>query len=423
MTSGRRSAHGKSILFLTDNFPPEVNAPASRTYEHAREWVRAGHNVTVITCVPNYPGGVVFAGYKNRLWQVDDIEGIRVVRVWTYISANRGVFRRTVDYLSFMVSAAIASVFVQKPDVVIATSPQFFTACAGLAASRLRRVPFIFELRDLWPESIEAVDAMSAKPVLRLLRWIEHYLYKKAHAIVSVTHSFRSVLIDRGIRADKIHVVTNGVDRLRYAARTPNRALLQKLGCDGKFVAGYIGTHGLAHALETILNAAHIVQSTPSGRGIAFILLGDGAKKPELRSTASSMGLKNLIFIDTVTKEEVVEFWSILDVAIVHLKKTALFSTVIPSKIFEAFAMEVPVVLGLHGESRNIIEGLGSGFCFEPEDAEELAQLILWLASQPDQLKAARAGCASGATQYDRRQLAEDMLTIVLKVVTESRGT
>ena len=140
------------ILFLTDNFPPEVNAPASRTFEHCREWVRAGHKVTVITGVPNFPRGKVYEGYSNRLWQRETMEGIQVIRVWTYITANAGFAKRILDYQSFMVAATLAAPLVHKVDVVVGTSPQFFTVCAAYVISRFKRIPFVFELRDLWPE-------------------------------------------------------------------------------------------------------------------------------------------------------------------------------------------------------------------------------------------------------------------------------
>ena len=157
------------ILFLSDNFRPESNAPAARLYEHAVRWVRAGHDVSVITCAPNFPEGKVYAGYKNRWRDVEWIDGIRVVRVKSFITANEGFLLRTLDYMSFMVSSFIFGLFERRPDVVVATSPQFFCAVGGWTLSVLRRLPFIFELRDLWPASIEAVGAMHSSWVLRAL--------------------------------------------------------------------------------------------------------------------------------------------------------------------------------------------------------------------------------------------------------------
>ena len=294
------------ILFLTDNFPPEVNAPASRTFEHCREWVRAGHRVTVITCAPNFPKGKVFAGYRNKMWQAEEMDGIRVIRVWSYITANEGFARRVLDYVSFMVAAVPAALFVRRVDVVIGTSPQFFTVCAAFLVGTLKRVPWIFELRDIWPESIRAVGAMRQSVVLDLLEKVELFLYRKADAIVSVTNSFRDTLIRRGVDGAKITVVTNGVDGSRFTPRPKDEPLLARHGLQGKFVAGYIGTHGMAHALDTLLDAAREIQTLPNGEGYRFLLLGDGANKAALQARARAERLDNVTFVDSVPKEDLI---------------------------------------------------------------------------------------------------------------------
>jgi hypothetical protein len=244
------------ILFLSDNFPPETNAPASRTYEHAKRWVAAGHSVTVITGAPNFPSGKVHAGYRNALWKREEMDGIHVVRVWTYITANEGFFRRSLDYISFMVSATIASVFIRRPDIIVATSPQFFTPCAAWVVSLFKRRPFVFELRDLWPDSIVAVGAMKETRSIRLLRKLEYFLYRKAARIVSVTSSFKTVLTGNGIDPHKIAVVPNGVDLEAYQPGDKPDGLVRQWGLDGKFVAAYVGTIGMAHGLDTVLAAA-----------------------------------------------------------------------------------------------------------------------------------------------------------------------
>ncbi|WP_029859794.1 glycosyltransferase family 4 protein, partial [Vibrio parahaemolyticus] len=242
------------ILFLTDNFPPEGNAPATRTYEHAIRWVRAGHKVTVVTCAPNFPEGKVFEGYKNTWYQKHDIDGINVVRVKTYITANEGFLKRILDYISFMITGFLAGLFQKKVDVIVATSPQFFCACAGWALSTAKRKPFVFELRDIWPASITAVGAMKDSFAIRMLEKIELFLYRKADSIISVTHSFKDELIKRGINGEKVDVVLNGVDLTRYKPTIGKDSELEiHYNLEGKFVAGYIGTHGMAHGLEHIV--------------------------------------------------------------------------------------------------------------------------------------------------------------------------
>ncbi len=406
------------ILFLTDNFPPEVNAPANRTYEHCREWVREGHEVTVITCAPNFPKGEVFEGYKNRLWYSEEMDGIRVIRVWTYITANKGKIRRTIDYLSYMVSAIIASPFVKRPDLVIGTSPQFFTAVAGFAVGAMRRIPFVFELRDLWPISIKAVGAMKdGSYAIHMLGKLEMFLYRKAARIISVTNSFAVVLIDRGIDGEKIDVVTNGVDLSRFKSLPKDADLVKRYDLEGKFVAGYIGTHGMAHALETILDAASEMRKREGGKDFRFIFLGHGARKQELVQKARKMNLDNVIFIDTVPRSEVSRYWSLLDASIIHLKKEPTFTTVIPSKLFECMAMGIPILHGVQGESAEIVEQNQVGLTFEPENPQELIERLERLKNDNELYGRLKANCLSTAPNYERTKLAANMLLSLEKVV------
>ena len=401
------------ILFLTDNFPPEVNAPASRTFEHCREWVRAGHLVTVLTCAPNFPVGKVYEGYRNKLWQTEKMEGIRVIRVWTYITANEGFFKRTLDYLSYMVSAVITAPSIKKVDVVVGTSPQFFTACAAFVTSRMKRAPFVFELRDMWPESIKAVGAMKDSAVIRFFEKVEMFLYRKAARIVSVTNSFKQKLVERGIDGSKIDVITNGVDISRFKPRVKDAELVKRFGLEGKFVAGYIGTHGMAHALETLLDGAKQIKEKENGEDFRFILLGNGARKESLVRKAREMELDNVIFLDSVPKEEVVRYWSLLDVSIIHLKKIPLFTTVIPSKLFECMGMGIPILHGVAGESAEIVEKEKVGLIFEPENDTELVDKLIQLKEDKELYDELKANCIAAAPKYDRAVLAGKMLKIL----------
>ena len=403
------------ILFLTDNFPPEVNAPASRTFEHCREWVKLGEQVTVITCVPNFPKGKVFPGYKNRLWQTETIEGIRVIRVWTYITANEGFIRRSLDYISFMVAATTASFWVKKVDVVIGTSPQFFTVCAAYVVGLLKRVPWVFELRDIWPESIKAVGSMRDGIFYRSLEKLELFLYKKASRIIALTQSFKKELVLRGIPAEKIDVITNGVDLSLFKPRSKNQALLKKLGIENKFVAGYIGTIGMAHGLETLVEAAEIIQNTqnPESGNIKILILGDGARKEALKQLAKDKNLENLIFIDTVSKAEVADYWSLLDVSIIHLKRDPLFEKVIPSKLFECMAMGIPVIHGVPGESSEIVNRLGVGKVIIPEIPKIMASEILKFAVDSQGLKKIKQVAIKVSADFDRENLARILLCVI----------
>lgn len=409
------------ILFLSDNFPPEVNAPASRTHEHCRQWAQAGHEVTVVTCAPNFPRGRVFEGYRNRLWQTETIDGIRVIRVWSYITANEGFARRVLDYLSFMASGTLAALFVRRFDVVVGTSPQFFTACAAWFVALVRRRPWVFELRDLWPESIKAVGAMKQSRLIDALERLELFLYRSATRIVSVTHSFRTNLQRRGVDPAKIDVITNGVDIARFTPRPRDATLERQLGLEGKFVAGYVGTHGMAHALETLLDAAAALRDGPDGDRYRLLMLGDGARKAALVEMAKQRGLDNVMFIDSVPKDEVARYWSLLDVSVIHLRRTELFSTVIPSKLFECMGMGLPVLHGVAGESADIVEREGVGIVFEPESAEQLVAGIRRLAGDPALRDAMRSQALAAAGRYDRSALAADMLISLEKARRRER--
>ena len=344
------------------------------------------------------------------------MEGIRVVRVWSYMAANEGFFKRILDYMSYMISAVIASPFVERADVVIGTSPQFFTACAAYIVSKIKRAPFIFELRDMWPESIKAVGAMKDSVIIRVLEKIEIFLYRKAVRIVSVTNSFKQKLIERGIDGLKIEVITNGVDLNCFKPCAKDSDLVERFDLEGKFVAGYIGTHGLAHALETILNVAKKLSEKEEGQDIRILMLGNGASKEKIVRKAREMKLGNIIFLDSVPKEEVVRYLSLLDVSIISLKKIPLFATVIPSKLFESIGMGIPVLHGVAGESAEIVKNEKVGLIFEPENEQELLEKLLKLMRDKELYGQLRANCIAAAPKYNRTDLAKQMLNILENV-------
>ena len=401
------------ILFLTDNFPPEVNAPASRTFEHCREWVRQGVQVTVITCAPNFPKGAVFEGYRNTLWHSAMVDGIRVIRVWSYITANEGFVKRVLDYLSFMCTATIAALFVRKVDVIVGTSPQFFTACAAYATSVLKRRPWAFELRDLWPESIKAVGAMEDSAAIRFLERVEQMLYRKADRIIAVTHSFKNTLMRRGVDGSKIDIITNGVDLDNFRPMPKDANLTRELGLDGCFVAGYIGTHGMAHGLNTLLDAAALLQDRLDGADIRLLFLGHGAEKAALVERTTQMALRNVRFLDSVPKSEVARYWSLLDASVIHLRNTDLFNSVIPSKLFECMGMAIPVLHGVPGESAEIVRAEGVGEVFESGNAQQLANELLRLRSDPERHNRYRVNGPIAGRKYNRSDLARRMLEVL----------
>lgn len=399
------------ILFLSDNFPPEGNAPATRLYEHAIRWVRAGHQVTVVTCAPNFPEGKLFSGYRNRWRHVEEVDGIRVVRTKTYITANEGFLKRTLDYMSFMVMGFVMGLFERRPDVVVATSPQFFCAIGGWALSVAKRRPFVFELRDLWPASIIAVGAMKKTFAIRVLERIELFLYRRARAIVSVTESFREDLVARGIAPGKIHVVINGVDLDRYEPRPRDAALEREFDLEGKFVAGYMGTHGMAHALPKVLEAAeHLLHRND----IAFFFAGSGAERAKVEQLVHERRLHNVRLIPRQPKERMPALWSVCDLSIVPLRDTPVFATVIPSKIFESMGMGVPILMSLpEGEATRIVRSTVSGICVAPESPEAMAAAIEALAGDAQRMLELRVTARAAAPLHSRETQAARMLEIL----------
>lgn len=398
-----------NILFLTDNFPPEFNAPATRTFEHCRHWVRLGAQVTVITCFPNFPKGKVFEGYTNKWKQVEHVDGIRVIRVWSYITANSGLIKRTIDFSSFSVTSFLAGLFVEC-DLIIATSPQFFTAISGCVLGFFKRKPWIMEVRDLWPESIRAVEAINSNRLISMLEKVELFLYRNARKVVVVTDSFKKNLTERGISPGKIHVIKNGVELSVFNPIPKNNALAGELQLEDKLVFGYIGTHGLAHGLDFIVRSVRKINDEK----IHFLFIGDGAEKANTVGLTKELGLRNVTFLEPVAKNKIQSYLSIVDVALVPLKKSPTFQSVIPSKVFESVAMNIPILLGVDGEIRSIVESYEAGIYFEPENENEF---LLKLYEMRDLLNQDRnhfvEGCQRMASDFDRRNLAAQMFEVI----------
>ncbi len=403
------------ILFLSDNFAPEGNAPASRTHEHAVQWVRDGHDVTVITTAPNFPEGAVFSGYRNRWYATERMDGIKVVRVKSYIAANAGFARRILDYLSFMVTGAIAALFSPKPDILVTTSPQFFCAVAGWIVSHIRRVPWVFELRDLWPASIVAVGAMRKSLVIKILGALELRMYRDAERIVTVTRSFKEDLVGRGIDPDKIDIVLNGVDADRYKPQPKDPAIVAAQRLEGCLVAGYLGTIGMAHALDKVIDAARLLRDR---RDIVFLIAGAGAKRAEIESRIAQAQLPNVRMMEPQSKAMMPALWSVHDVALIPLRDQVLFRTVIPSKMFEAMGMGVPILMSLpDGEATELLRETGAGLCIAPESPRIMADTLIHWAENPNELAAMRTAGLDAASGFTRRAQARKMLETFERVL------
>lgn len=409
-----------NILFLTHYFSPEGNAPASRVHEMCKRWVREGRRVTVITCAPNVPDGRVYEGYRNRLTQTEIIDGIRVIRVWTFIAANKGTVLRMVNYVSYMFSAALRALFLERPDVIIATSPQLFCGWAGVITSWTRFRPLILEMRDLWAESIVTLTSVTPGPLLRALEWLEFRMYGCAPNIVTVGEGYTRQLVERGVPAERITIITNGVDRELFAPRPRDLELATRLGVEGRFVCSYIGTVGMASGLEVVVRAGLKLRNR-GRRDIVFLVVGDGATRESLQARVAQLGLDNVILTGREPKALIPAYLSISDCSLVHLRRAPLYTTVLPSKIFEAAYMKRPIVLGVEGEAARVVTASGGGICIEPDNDDQLIDAVERLADDPAlRERLGQAGHDYVVLHYDRDRLAGDYLDLIDRVLKTS---
>ncbi|HEY1462089.1 MAG TPA: glycosyltransferase family 4 protein [Terriglobales bacterium] len=368
------------ILYISQYFPPEIGAPAARASELVRHWVQQGQDVTVLTGFPNHPNGVMTPEYRKAMRKLvvkENSDGAKIVRSWLLPFPNRKSYERILNYTSFLLSAAITGTFLSRPDVVIATSPQLLVALAGWWVAHCKRVPFVFEVRDLWPESLAAVGAGNQNSFLyRALKKIAGFLYRHADHIVVVTPAFKNYLTEHWqIPAEKIAVVQNGVETDTFSPRNSDSSLRSKLDLEGKFVVSYIGTIGMAHGLNVLIESAAKLQN--SAPNVQFLLVGEGADRERICSLAQSRGLTNLHFAGPQAREKIPAYIAASDVCLALLKKANIFETVIPTKMLEYMSCARPVILGLEGHARKIVENAAAGIWITPESSEELCKAIM----------------------------------------------
>jgi glycosyltransferase involved in cell wall biosynthesis len=397
------------ILYISQYFPPEMGAPAARAAELSHHWARAGHVVSVLTGFPNHPTGVVPPEWRPRLRRLtyrEKKDGVNVFRTWLWPLPNRKAHERMRNYASFCASASLRGLTIARPDVIIASSPQLLVGLAGWWLSFARQIPFVFEVRDLWPESLTAVGIGDKDSWLHHgLAFVARFLYERADRIVVVTPAFKEHLIDRWrVPAEKISVVENGVETELFTPAPPaaNQALRQQLSAEGKVLACYIGTIGNAHGLETLLEAAAQLQHQNSN--VLFLLVGEGAEKEHIKALAQSRGLANVHFLDQQPREKIPALISASDACLVLLKKTDVFKTVIPTKMLEFMSCARPVIVGVDGQARQIVEESGAGLAIAPEDAEALVRAVNDLAANRE------LGTAMGlkGREYIRQHFSRD---------------
>jgi glycosyltransferase involved in cell wall biosynthesis len=404
------------ILFFSHYFPPEVGAPAARVYEHAKFWVRSGHSVTVVTGFPNHPTGIIPKEYRGKIILKESIEGINVLRTWLLASANKGFKKRSVSFLTSMLSSIIFSLSPKiEADVIIGSSPQLLTPLAAYIVSRIKKKPFVLEVRDLWPQVIVELELVKEGRIIKWLRKLELFLYKKADRIIVVSKSFKDYIVERGVEADKIDFIPNGVDLSLFNQEIDREKIRNKLGIQNKYVVLYGGNHGMAQGLDVAIKAAAILKED---KRYYFLLVGDGPEKEMLQEMAARLRLKNVEFIPTKPHNEIIEFYKAADVCLVPLKNLELLTKFIPSKIFEIMSCGKPVIAALAGEAQKIVEASGGGISVPPGEPNKLAEAIICLSKDKELAnKLARSGKMFVSEHYNREMLAVKYVEVLREVV------
>lgn len=371
------------ILYLSQYFPPEIGATQNRSYEMARQWVLLNHNVIMISEFPNHPSGIMSPEYHRRFIEKSTLDGIEVIRVWVKTSPNKNFRTRILFYLSYMVNAIIVGLFSVhgKIDFIYATSPPLFVGAAAILLSILKRIPMFFEVRDLWPESAIAIGELSNPSAISLATKLEGWCYQRAIGVVVVTQGVYRSLVQKGISPNKLLVIPNGsnTDLIEFNPLQRTR-IRQKLGLENKFIAVYAGIHGLAQNLETVIEAARLLVNN---KDIHFLFIGAGPKKDELINLGSTYKLNNLTFLTEKPRELIGTYLSAADVAIIPLRKAEIFESVIPSKLYDAWACKRPVLLSIEGEARELVEKVNGGRFVPPEDPAKMVDELLHLKNNP----------------------------------------
>jgi glycosyltransferase involved in cell wall biosynthesis len=413
------------ILYLSQYFFPEAGATQTRAYEMASNWVHLGHHVTMIAELPNHPSGIIPPAYRGKLYQKDQLDGIDVIRVWVKASPIKNFRNRLLFYLSYMLAAAFAGLFLArgKYDLIYATSPPIFVGGAALFLSWLRRIPLAFEVRDLWPEAAVALGELSNPRAIAWATRLEEACYRRARLIVVVTQGILDRLTERGINPDKLALIANGanVELFRHSDEGRQR-IRQSLGLDDCFIAIYAGIHGIAQGLETVLEAARLLGDEAH---IHVLLVGDGPKKVELVTLAEALSLSNLTLIPEQPRVQVIDYLSAADIALIPLRNVELFKGALPSKMFDAWACELPVLLSVDGEARRIMELAGGGVFTPPEDPVALAENLRQLAKQPAQCpEMGKRGREFTLEHYSRQAQAEKLITLLSAALDrDKKGT
>lgn len=400
------------IVVISHYFPPEIGAPSARLYEMARHWVEVGNEVHVVTCFPNHPTGIIPEEYRGMKYMHEEMDGIHVHRNYVYATPNKGFIKKTLGHISFMFSSVFISMRkLKEPDVIVTSSPTFFSIFSGYWYSIRKKAPFVLEIRDLWPAAMIELGVMKKGVLTNILEMMELFFYRKSKRLIMVTKSFKENVVNRGIDNNKVHVITNGVNQELFYPKEKNKEIINKYDLEDKFVISYVGAHGISQNLSTILKVA---KSLEKEKDIQFLFIGEGAEKDKLKNIASEQEISNVTFIDSQPKESIPEFYNTSDICLIPLKNIELFKTFIPSKMFEIMACGVPIIASLEGEAADILNESKAAEVVQPDNPEEIIQAIIKIKNDKvlfEKLK--KNGPAFVEKNYSRNKLAEQYLEII----------
>jgi len=403
-----------TILFISENFPPETNAAATRVFERGIYWKKWGYGIQFITSFPNRFKGKSHIGYSDQLYQYDDIEGLNVLRVKTYIPKKPGTFFRLFHQLSFMIASLVAGLLERKTNIIIATTPQFFCGISGLLLSKMKRIPFILEVADIWTDSIKGTITTSSLLYV-VLRWLETLVYKKSDAIIVLTYSFKEEIISRGIDNDKVVVIRNGVELSPYSNRRGEKDIKHEHSIkNNKKVIGYVGSLGAAQGLLNVVNTARILEKEHAD--VLFMFVGEGDEKEKI--VRAAQGLKNVIFVGSQPRDSIPAYLFSFDIGLAHLNDNLVFGKNIPSKIFDMMAAGLPVLLvSPKGEASQIVEQYGIGRWVPAGNPKLLANVILQMLKDEPSVMTYSKNSLTASREFKRDVQARKVLDVVDLVV------
>lgn len=403
------------ILFLTQYCPPEVGAPQNRIFEFAKQLKKFGHEVTILTAMPNYPKGEIFDGYKGKKIMVEEIDNIKIVRTSIYATKDKSFTKRLRNYLSFTFSSLFTgSRYIDKQDVIITESPPLFLGWSGYVLSKIKGAKFIFNISDLWPESAVKLGVLHNKLLIKASTWLEEFCYRKAAAVTGQTKGIVENIVSRGFDRNKVHLITNGVDTEFFKKGNRSEAFRKEVGIENKFAICYAGIHGIAQGLEVVINAAEILKNE---KNIQFVFIGDGPEKTKLIDLTDKKKLSNVTFLPVQPKKKMPEIIASMDATVIPLKKLDLFKGALPSKMFEALASELPIVLAVEGEAEELIKNAEAGIVVEPENEKEIARAVLELSMDTEQRNRFGAnGRKYVIENYSRETIARKLESILLNI-------